>query len=110
MASQRVRPASAAPLHCTNHPATTTTLRCDRCGRPFCSDCVVTRFITSRSSVWLCRRCAGVQTAARYNFPAGGGLIRHPRDAVTGISRSWLMAAGLVALALVTALHQGLIR
>jgi hypothetical protein len=46
-------------LRCRNHPNVTATIRCDDCRRPYCRDCVVERWVTSRSSIWLCRRCAG---------------------------------------------------
>ena len=46
-------------LHCHNHPEQTATLRCDECRRLYCRDCVVERWVTSRSSVWVCRRCTG---------------------------------------------------
>jgi len=69
----------------------------------------VPRFITARSSVWLCRQCAGVQTAERYGSSPGGGLIRHPISAGGRDLKYWLVAGGFLALALFTALHQGLI-
>jgi hypothetical protein len=46
-------------LHCHNHPELAATLRCDECRRLYCRDCVVERWVTSRSSVWVCRRCTG---------------------------------------------------
>jgi hypothetical protein len=70
----------------------------------------VTRFVTSRSSVWLCRRCAGIQTSERYgSAPIGGGLIRH-RGTVGGRSLGyWAVALGFGAFVLLTALQHGLI-
>ena len=51
---------NAGPLlHCRNHPNAAATIRCDQCRKPYCRDCVVERWVTSRSSIWLCRRCAG---------------------------------------------------
>jgi hypothetical protein len=44
---------------CRNHADRAATLRCDECGRQYCRDCVVERWVTSRSSVWVCRRCVG---------------------------------------------------
>ena len=32
---------SPEPLHCVNHPKTATWLRCNKCGRPVCSKCIV---------------------------------------------------------------------
>ena len=46
-------------LHCRNHPQVAATIRCDECHRVYCRECVVERWVTSRSSVWVCRRCAG---------------------------------------------------
>jgi hypothetical protein len=70
----------------------------------------VSRFITSRSAVWLCRRCAGIRTGESYGRPAGGGLLRHPRPARRRGVGYWLAALGVAAFVLVTALQQGLLR
>jgi hypothetical protein len=103
-------PPKTTGSRCSRHRAVATALRCDRCELPFCRECLVSRFVTSRSSVWLCRRCAGIETEARYGLPPGGrrGPLR-----TGGSSRGWkywLTALGFAAFVLVTALHQGLIR
>jgi len=49
---------SPTTLRCSTHRDAPTTLRCDECGRPFCRECLTSRWITSRSSIWLCRACA----------------------------------------------------
>ena len=46
-------------LRCKNHPDRAATIRCDECGRLYCRECVAERWITSRSSVWVCNRCTG---------------------------------------------------
>jgi len=94
---------------CSRHPEVATSLRCARCERAFCRDCLVSRFITSRSAVWLCRRCAGIRTGERYGLPSGGGLIRHRRSAGGRGLGYWLAALGVAAVVLVAALQQGLL-
>jgi hypothetical protein len=117
--------ASTAPttMHCSRHRAVATGLRCDRCYQPFCRDCLVSRFITSRSAVWLCHACARSGSPYRGNAGAsgggrswsgggsggGGGLIRHPRALGGRDLRYWLAAAGIGALILYGALQQGLL-
>ena len=108
-------PASAT-MHCSRHRAVSTTMRCDRCYQPYCRDCLVSRFITSRSSVWLCRSCArsgALYGAAGGAYGAGrvrgdGGLIRHPGSAGGRDLRYWLVAAGVGALLVFGAMQQGL--
>lgn len=39
-------------LYCTNHPQTPTALRCNRCGKPICSRCIVRTPVGYR-----CREC-----------------------------------------------------
>jgi len=107
----------SATKHCSRHRAVTTTMRCDRCYQPYCRDCLVSRFITSRSSVWLCRSCA--RSGAPYSTAGGaysagrargdGGLIRHPGSAGGRDLRYWLVAAGAGALLLFGAFQQGLL-
>jgi ribosomal protein S27E len=80
---------------CRHHPGTAATIRCDECGRTYCRDCVVERWVTSRSSVWVCRRCAG-----RWQPSAGGGV------AVPAAVGRYLPLAVVVALAaLIAATH-----
>jgi hypothetical protein len=109
---------ASTTMHCSRHRAVSTTMRCDRCYQPFCRDCLVSRFITSRSSVWLCQACARSGSVYRGGpAPAGwarsagggGGLIRHPRGATGRDVRYWLVAAGVGALILFGALQQGLL-
>ena len=87
---------SPTTLRCTNHRDAATTLRCDQCGRPFCRECLTSRWITSRSSIWLCRACARGSSA--------GWTIGWGRSAPTGgvagwLSRYWWLLAVVAALA-----------
>jgi hypothetical protein len=103
---------TSAAMHCSRHRAVSTTMRCDRCYQPFCRDCLVSRFITSRSSVWLCRACArsgSPYTGYSGSSGASGGLIRHPRSVAGRDLRYWLVAAGAVVLLLLAASQQGLL-
>jgi ribosomal protein L37AE/L43A len=89
-------------LRCYRHPAQSTRLRCDECGRPFCRECLVSRFITSRSTVWLCRGCAAGWSGGSW----GGQPSR--ADSVTGvISRYWWALAAVGLVALLSAGHPG---
>lgn len=56
-------------LRCRNHADRAATIKCDECGRAYCRDCASERWITSRSSVWVCNRCAGTW---RPSFAAAG--------------------------------------
>ena len=47
-----------AVLHCANHPAVETTLRCNRCEKPICSKCAVQTPVGYR-----CRECVRGQQA-----------------------------------------------
>jgi hypothetical protein len=107
-------PAAQAPtpLRCTRHRDAPTTIRCDRCSRSYCRDCVVSRFITSRSAIWLCRRCAGVRGAA--DSWTGGPVLR-PRAAPRREAgnwnplRRWMAVLGCAALVLYAAHQPGLL-
>jgi hypothetical protein len=82
-------------MRCHRHPAQATGLRCDECGRPYCRECLVSRFITSRSSIWLCRGCASGWSGGTFDGSRsrGGSLPAL-------VARYWwaLAAVGLVAL------------
>src|SRR5687767_7673876 len=90
---------------CVRHPAVHTTIRCATCERPFCRDCVVTRFVTSRSSVWLCEPCAGVR---RPHPSAVGGRSGRLTSPIIGAPRAgrgrfrpsglWLAIGGAAVL------------
>lgn len=49
------------PLHCVNHPAVETYLRCNKCERPICSRCAVRTPVGYR-----CRECVNTQQQVFY--------------------------------------------
>ncbi len=107
---------TSAAMRCSRHRAVATTMRCDRCYQPYCRDCLVSRFITSRSSVWLCHSCARSRSsystaggAYGWGRSGGGGLIRHPRSLGGRDLRYWLVAAGFGALILLGACQRGIL-
>ncbi len=106
---------NATSLKCSRHRDTPARMRCDRCDRPFCRDCLVSRFITSRSSVWLCRSCAGIRGAGirgagiRGAGSWSGGLIPHPRSAGGRSAGYWWAALAFAGLVLYGAFRQGLL-
>ncbi|HEY3108473.1 MAG TPA: B-box zinc finger protein [Chloroflexota bacterium] len=85
-------------LRCTTHRDAPATLRCDQCRRPFCRDCLTSRWITSRSSVWLCRSCArGSSGWPGWGRPSGWGA---PTSGVGAwLTRYWWLLAAVAALA-----------
>jgi hypothetical protein len=88
---------SQSTTYCTNHRGIATTMRCDQCGKPFCRDCLTSRWITSRSSVWLCRRCAGGSSlTSAWGRSSSGGLL----DLV---ARYWWLLAAIAVVAWVVA-------
>jgi ribosomal protein L37AE/L43A len=89
-------------MRCHRHPAQTTGLRCDECRRPFCRECLVTRVITSRSSIWLCRGCA-----AGWSGGSWGGSGAPSRSVPTLIARYWWALAAIGLVALLSAGHPG---
>lgn len=52
-------------LHCANHPKTVTTLRCNKCGRPMCSRCVIYTPVGYR-----CKECVRDAEATFFNATA----------------------------------------
>jgi hypothetical protein len=85
-------------LRCRNHPNVAATQRCDECRRSYCRDCVVERWVTSRSSVWLCRRCAG---GWQPSSSAGGSRI----SLQTSLGRYGPLAAVVGVAALLAAVR-----
>jgi tetratricopeptide (TPR) repeat protein len=69
-------PLDDGPLYCVNHPNVETMLRCNRCGRPVCTRCVVPTPVGYR-----CRQCVGQQQAAFYT----GGAIDYILGAIIGL-------------------------
>lgn len=63
-------------LYCVNHPNVETMLRCNRCGRPVCTRCVVQTPVGYR-----CKQCVGQQQASFYT----GGIIDYVLGGVIGL-------------------------
>jgi hypothetical protein len=79
-------------LRCTTHRDAAATLRCDQCGRPFCRECLTSRWITRRSSIWLLPVVrARIERLAGLGHDVGLGLAddRHRR-----VADPLLVAAG----------------
>ncbi len=69
-------PLDDGPLYCVNHPNVETMLRCNRCGRPVCTRCVVPTPVGYR-----CKQCVGQQQATFYT----GGVVDYVLGAVIGL-------------------------
>jgi hypothetical protein len=54
--------AAGRPLHCIDHPQRETALRCNRCGAPVCTDCIVRTPVGFR-----CKECIKAQQAVFFN-------------------------------------------
>lgn len=63
-------------LYCVNHPNVETRLRCNRCGRPMCTRCVVQTPVGYR-----CKQCVGQQQAVFYT----GGLVDYVLGGLIGL-------------------------
>lgn len=63
-------------LYCTNHPNVETMLRCNRCGRPMCTRCVVPTPVGYR-----CKQCVGQQQASFYT----GGVVDYVLAGIIGL-------------------------
>ena len=89
---------SSTSLRCTTHRNAAATLRCDECGRPFCRECLTSRWITSRSSIWLCRSCArGSSGSPSWGTTSGRAW---PTTGIGAwLTRYWWLLAAVAALA-----------
>lgn len=92
-------------LYCTVHPGRETMLRCNRCGRPMCTECAV------RTPVGLrCRECVAEQRLPIYRIGVGTALVALVVGAVIGAVgslivpgfRFWLIFIGPVVGELAT--------
>ena len=54
--------AAGETLHCIDHPHRETNLRCNRCGAPVCTDCIVRTPVGFR-----CKECVKVQQASFFD-------------------------------------------
>ncbi|HEV8639393.1 MAG TPA: hypothetical protein VG370_34730 [Chloroflexota bacterium] len=95
---------ASGPIYCQRHAGVATGLRCDDCGRPFCRECLVSRFITSRSTVWLCRRCAAGWSGTG-SWGVGSTAWRGSLGDLVG--RYWWALAALGLLVLYSGSHAG---
>jgi hypothetical protein len=77
-----------APLTCTVHPNVETSLRCNKCGRPMCSQCAVLTPVGYR-----CRECVRGQQKVYFNAQPVDPVIQ----AVIALALGGL-AAGLMGL------------
>jgi hypothetical protein len=84
--------AAGEPLYCIDHPQRETVLRCNRCGAPVCSDCVVQTPVGFR-----CKKCIQAQQAGFYNArwydwilaAAVSFMLSIPASIVTGLLGWW---------------------
>jgi hypothetical protein len=92
---------SPTALRCTAHRDAPTTLRCDECGRPFCRECLTTRWITSRSSIWLCRACARGASGPS----AWGPSLGRSSGAGFWLARYWWLLGAIAVMAWLATAH-----
>jgi hypothetical protein len=86
--------AAGEPLHCINHPYRETALRCNRCGAPVCTSCVVRTPVGYR-----CSECVKAQQAAFFNaqwfdYPIAGIIalvLSIPAAAIASVA-GWFFA------------------
>jgi tetratricopeptide (TPR) repeat protein len=74
-------------LYCANHPTVETMLRCNRCGKPICTRCVVRTPVGYR-----CQECVGEQQAIFFTGGAADYVIGGLIALVAGGLASFLMA------------------
>lgn len=70
----------AEELHCTNHPNRETVLRCGKCGRPMCSDCLIHTPVGLR-----CKQCANIRPSPIYDVKPARLLLALAAGLATGI-------------------------
>lgn len=80
---------STEQTFCVNHPNTPTLLRCNRCGKPVCTRCIVKTPVGYR-----CRDCLHLQQAQYYN----AGAIDYALAAGVGLVISAIAGAIMSAL------------
>lgn len=81
-------PLDDGPLYCVNHPNVETRLRCNRCGQPVCTRCVVSTPVGYR-----CKQCVGQQQTVFYT----GGVVDYVLGATIGLVLGGI-ASYLIAL------------
>jgi len=80
---------TAETLYCANHPQTPTQLRCNKCGKPVCSRCIIRTPVGYR-----CKECLRVQqqvfeTAFWYDYVIAG-VIAAPLAGLAGLLASFI--------------------
>ncbi len=97
--------AAGSTLHCIDHPQRETALRCNRCGAPVCTDCIVRTPVGFR-----CKACVKAQQAVFfstrwYDYPVAALislLLSIPAAAMAGMAGWWFamiispVAGGLI--------------
>ncbi|MFN2157304.1 MAG: hypothetical protein ACK2UX_18900 [Anaerolineae bacterium] len=86
--------AAGASLHCINHPHRETALRCNRCGAPVCTSCVVRTPVGYRCAECVKAQQATFFNAQWYDYPIAGIvslLLSIPAAAIASIA-GWFFA------------------
>jgi hypothetical protein len=86
--------AAGEPLHCINHPHRETALRCNRCGAPVCTSCVVRTPVGYRCSECVKAQQAIFFNAQWYDYPIAGIvalLLSIPAAAIASVA-GWFFA------------------
>lgn len=88
----------STPMYCVNHPNVETYLRCNKCGQPVCSKCIVQTPVGYR-----CKRCINVQQRVFYaDFRTTDYVIAGAVALPLSLGAGWLipMLGGLYAFVL----------
>jgi hypothetical protein len=85
---------------CYNHPKRLTTLRCNRCGRPICAQCVVRTPVGYRCKTCVREQQKIFETARWYDYPAvfcATGIIAGVGALIAGYFGFWGVLVAIVA-------------
>jgi hypothetical protein len=97
--------AAGEALHCINHPQRETTLRCNRCGAPVCTRCVVRTPVGYRCGECVKAQQSTFYTARWYDYPVAGAvafLLSVPAAVLATLAGWWFalivspVAGGLI--------------
>ncbi len=97
--------AAGEALHCINHPQRETALRCNRCGAPVCTRCVVRTPVGYRCSECVKAQQSTFYTARWYDYPIAGAvafILSVPAAALATLAGWWFalivspVAGGLI--------------
>ncbi|MBN1642489.1 MAG: B-box zinc finger protein [Anaerolineae bacterium] len=98
--------AAGETLYCIDHPKRETTLRCNRCGAPVCTSCVVRTPVGFRCRACVQAQQAAFYTARWYDLPVAALLslaLSVPAAAIAMLAGWWFaivispVAGGLIA-------------